>query len=92
MQARSSKRLFEWSFTDADLKELYSDEALVEEFPILDMAYPQYEYAHFRPILVQYQEWSKMVQESIHKVIANNEDPETVLNDLQNQTTETIKG
>ncbi len=74
------------------LKELYSDEALVEEFPILDMAYPQYEYAHFRPILVQYQEWSKMVQESIHKVIANNEDPETVLNDLQNQTTETIKG
>lgn len=73
------------------LKELYNDEALTEEFPILDMAYPQYEYAHFRPILVQYQEWSKMVQEAIHKVIANNEDPKTVLNDLQNQTTEIIK-
>ncbi|WP_095175166.1 MULTISPECIES: extracellular solute-binding protein [Blautia] len=73
------------------LKELYKDEELTSKFEILDMAYPQYEYAHFRPILVQYQNWSNMVQESIHKVIANGEDPSTVLDSLQQNVTSQIQ-
>ena len=73
------------------LKELYEDEELTSKFEILDMAYPQYEYAHFRPILVQYQNWSNMVQESIHKVIANGEDPQTVLDILQQNVTSQIQ-
>ena len=73
------------------LKELYEDEELTSKFEILDMAYPQYEYAHFRPILVQYQNWSNMVQESIHKVIANGEDPQTVLDSLQQNVTSQIQ-
>ena len=60
------------------LKDLYADEELVGEFPILEMAYPQYEFAHFRPILVQYQEWSTMVQEALHEVMANGAEPQDV--------------
>ena len=62
-----------------------------EEYPILDMAFPQYEYAHFRPIVVQYQEWSTMLQASIHKVLANGEEPRAVLEGLQDSVTEKIK-
>ena len=72
------------------LKALYEDDVLKEEFPILEMAYPQYEYAHFRPILVQYQEWSNMVQDAVHKIIANNESPQTVMDALQEAVTEKI--
>lgn len=73
------------------LKALYEEEELTEKFPILDMAFPQYEYAHFRPILVQYQEWSTMLQESIHKVLANGEEPRAVLEELQDSVAEKIK-
>lgn len=73
------------------LKAMYEDEALINEFPILSMAYPQYEYAHFRPILVQYQEWSTMLQEAIHKVLTNNEDPQKTFTTLQDSITEKIK-
>lgn len=73
------------------LKAMYEDEALINEFPILSMAYPQYEYAHFRPILVQYQEWSTMLQEAIHKVLTNNEDPQKIFTTLQDSITEKIK-
>lgn len=73
------------------LKAMYEDEALINEFPILSMAYPQYEYAHFRPILVQYQEWSTMLQEAIHKVLTNNEDPQKTFTTLQDSITENIK-
>lgn len=73
------------------LKALYEDQELTEEYPILDMAFPQYEYAHFRPIVVQYQEWSTMLQALIHKVLANGEEPRAVLEGLQDSVTEKIK-
>ena len=73
------------------LNALYADEALLAEFPILEMAYPQYEYAHCRPILVQYQEWSKALQGAIHEIIAGGEDPSETMTTLQTQITETIK-
>lgn len=72
------------------LKDLYADEELVGEFPILEMAYPQYEFAHFRPILVQYQEWSTMVQEALHEVMANGAEPQDVMEELQQKVTSQI--
>lgn len=41
--------------------------------------------------MVQYQEWSTMLQASIHKVLANGEEPRAVLEGLQDSVTEKIK-
>ena len=43
-----------------------------------------------RPNLVQYQEWSTMVQEALHEVMANGAEPQDVMEELQQKVTSQI--
>jgi len=44
------------------IKSLYEDEELLAANEALGKFYPQYETAHYRPLLVKYSEWSNTVQ------------------------------
>ncbi len=63
------------------LKSLYENEELKAKFEFLELMYPQYAYAHFRPMLPEYSEWSNMVQPKISAALVGDMDAKTALDE-----------
>lgn len=63
------------------LKSLYENEELKAKFEFLELMYPQYAYAHFRPMLPEYSEWSNMVQPKISAALVGDTDAKTALDE-----------
>lgn len=63
------------------LKSIYEDKELGEKYEFLGLMYPQYAYAHFRPMLPQYSEWSNNVQPRISAALVGETDAKAALDE-----------
>jgi len=63
-------------------KHFYEDPKILEDYPIFASYYPQYQYAHWRPIVEKYTEWSYLTQVAIHKILTGEKDVETALDEV----------
>lgn len=63
------------------LKSLYENKELKEKYEFLELMYPQYAYAHFRPQLAGYSEWSNTLQPKISAVLVGEMDAKAALDE-----------
>ena len=61
-------------------KALYQDAELIEEFPFLEVSYPQLEHMGYRPTLPKYSEWSQEMQLWLHRAVTGEISAEEALN------------
>lgn len=61
------------------LKSLYDDPRALKLMPELAKMYPQFQYAHWRPILPWYSEWSQLTQVQLHEALSGRATPEQAL-------------
>lgn len=62
--------------------EMYSDQQVLAEYPHFRDFGPQFEYAHFRPVLPWYTEWSLQAQIEIQRALTGAKSPEKAISDL----------
>ncbi len=65
--------------------ETYVDEEVLKEYPHLEDCFPQYEYELVRPLLVQYNDWSLLVQQNLHSALSGASTVDEALDNLQKQ-------
>lgn len=63
-------------------RSMYDNKEFIEKFPTMMDCYPQYEYAHARPSLPKYSEWSNGMQVSLHEAVTGSKSVEDVLNEM----------
>jgi multiple sugar transport system substrate-binding protein len=61
---------------------MYSDPEILEAYPHFEAMGPQFQYAHFRPVLPWYSEWSLQAQVEIQAALTNAKTPKEALDDL----------
>ena len=62
--------------------EMYSDSTVLEAYSHFEAMGPQFQYAHFRPVLPWYSEWSLQAQVEIQAALTNAKTPKQALDDL----------
>lgn len=62
--------------------DMYSDREVLEDYPHFRDFGAQFEYAHFRPVLPWYTEWSLQAQIEIQKALTGAKSPEAAISDL----------
>lgn len=65
------------------LKSAYEDEELLAQYPYLKDFYPQYEYMHYRPVMVQYGEWSNIMQQALSAAMSGEKSAKEALDDAK---------
>lgn len=72
-------------------EELYTDAELIEQHPALEAMLEQVGYAHNRPSLVWYNEFSDVLQVEIQNALTQNKTPQQALDDAQAKALEIQK-
>ncbi len=62
--------------------EMYSAPEVLEAYPYFEAMGPQFQYAHFRPVLPWYSEWSLQAQVEVQAALTGAKSPPQALDDL----------
>lgn len=71
--------------------EMYSDPEILKAYPHFKAMGPQFQYAHFRPVLPWYSEWSLQAQVEIQAALTSAKTPQQALDDLAEWSTQKSK-
>jgi len=71
--------------------EMYSDPEILKAYPHFKAMGPQFQYAHFRPVLPWYSEWSLQAQVEIQAALTGAKTPQQALDDLAEWSTQKSK-